>query len=284
MPQLLTDSKIGSAIEELIDNADVFLWLVSPYIKLHDRIKDKLKSVTRRKPDIKVVVIFGKNEDNVSKSMSREDIEFLKALPDIHIGYEPRLHAKFYASEDCCIVTSMNLHQFSQNTNIEVAIKLESKKWLKQLGGNSSIENEVLTYFDEVIENAKTIFAKEAKGKSNMFGLQQNYSHSEIVIDETESFFKQKDFVPRQVYKRPAPVSTTQNNGSGYCIRTGKPIPFDTKKPLSDAALKSWSLFKNPDYPEKYCHFSGEPTNGETSVSKPILRKNWSKAKEQGKL
>ncbi len=118
MPQLLTDSKIGSAIEELIDKADEFLWLISPYIKLHDRIKDKLKIATRRSQSLEIVIIFGKNEDDVSKSMSRDDIEFLKALPNVRIGYEPRLHAKFYASEDCCIITSMNLHQFSQNTNI----------------------------------------------------------------------------------------------------------------------------------------------------------------------
>lgn len=35
---------------------------------------------------------------------------------------------------------------------------------------------------------------------------------------------------------------------------------------------------EDPDYKEKYCHFSGEPSNGETSVNKPILKKNWKKA------
>lgn len=39
------------------------------------------------------------------------------------------------------------------------------------------------------------------------------------------------------------------------------------------------SGFKNPDFPEKYCHFSGEESNGETSVNRPILNKNWKKAK-----
>ena len=66
----------------------------------------------------------------------------------------------------------------------------------------------------------------------------------------------------------------------GYCIRTGKKIPFNVEKPMSYDAWSEWSLYNNPDYPEKFCHFSGEPSNGETTYAKPILKKNWKKAKE----
>jgi hypothetical protein len=45
-------------------------------------------------------------------------------------------------------------------------------------------------------------------------------------------------------------------------------------------AFKSWSQFSNKDYPEQFCHYSGEPSDGETSVKRPILRKNWKKAQE----
>ena len=45
-------------------------------------------------------------------------------------------------------------------------------------------------------------------------------------------------------------------------------------------AYKSWSKYSDTEYPEKFCHFSGEHSNGETSVSKPILKKNWKRAKE----
>ena len=43
-------------------------------------------------------------------------------------------------------------------------------------------------------------------------------------------------------------------------------------------------MANNKDLPEKFCHFSGEPSNGETSFNKPILHKNWKKAKEIHKL
>lgn len=69
-------------------------------------------------------------------------------------------------------------------------------------------------------------------------------------------------------------------NGNGYCIRTGVSIPFDIEKPMSYEAYKSWNQFGNSDYPEKFCHFSGKKSNGKTSVNKPILKKNWKKAKD----
>ena len=78
-------------------------------------------------------------------------------------------------------------------------------------------------------------------------------------------------------------VETKKNNGkpTGYCIRTGVSIPFDIEKPLSYEAYKKWNEYGDPDYAEKFCHFSGEPSNGETSVRQPILKKNWKKAKEK---
>lgn len=49
---------------------------------------------------------------------------------------------------------------------------------------------------------------------------------------------------------------------------------------MSYESFKSWSKYSDPDYPEKFCHFSGELSNNETSVNRPILKKNWKKAKE----
>jgi hypothetical protein len=49
---------------------------------------------------------------------------------------------------------------------------------------------------------------------------------------------------------------------------------------MCDEAYKSWAQYSKVDYPEKYCHFSGERSDGETSFEKPILRKYWGKAKE----
>jgi len=73
-------------------------------------------------------------------------------------------------------------------------------------------------------------------------------------------------------------------DASGFCIRTGTPIPFNIEKPLCKEAYKKWNEYGNPEHPEKFCHFSGEVSNGETSVKQPIMKKNWKKAKEVFKL
>ena len=71
---------------------------------------------------------------------------------------------------------------------------------------------------------------------------------------------------------------------TGYCIRKGVEIPFNIEMPLSDAAFKTWSIHKDKKYAEKYCHFSGDKSDGKTWYSRPILRKNWNAAKKKHNL
>ena len=64
-----------------------------------------------------------------------------------------------------------------------------------------------------------------------------------------------------------------ENNKTGYCIRTGKKIPFNPKKPMSYSAYQSWVQYENYNFPEKYCHKTGELSNKKTSMANPILKK-----------
>ena len=50
---------------------------------------------------------------------------------------------------------------------------------------------------------------------------------------------------------------------------------------MEDEAIKMQDQYKDADYIEKYCHFYRESSEGKTSVNKPILNKNWKRAKEQ---
>ena len=49
--------------------------------------------------ELEIIVIYGKNPDNKTKSLSDEDLKFFKSFPNIQIRYEKRLHAKFFANE-----------------------------------------------------------------------------------------------------------------------------------------------------------------------------------------
>jgi hypothetical protein len=168
----------------------------------------------------------------------------------------------------------MNLYEFSQNNNIEFGI-LTKVSFLGELTGlGENIDREAFNYFEQVINNSETLFRSRPVYEDKLMGLTKKYSHSEIEIDELTSKLGTKS-----TYTKTSVIKQTHSeNGSGYCIRTGVKIPFNPDRPLSDIAYKSWNKYKDKGYKEKYCHYSGEPSNGETSFAKPIMKKNFKKA------
>ena len=292
MAKFLTGNELNSELEKLFENAYEYILLISPYIKLHDRYASSLRE-KKSNPNIEIVVVFGKNEDDFSKSMKQEDFNFFKEFPNIEIRYERRLHAKYYANEDSSILTSMNLYSYSQDNNIEAGILTKGKSLLGNLTSNlltsgDNFDAETFEYFERVIDQSDLLFKKVPQFDSAMFGLSKKYTSSIIETDKLSEFFSNKQKFEtnnrreNNSYEKKGFVQKTEirQKKPGYCIRTGVEIPFNPKYPMSDSAFQSWKKFGNPDYQEKYCHFSGEKSNGETSMSKPILRQNWSKAKE----
>jgi hypothetical protein len=161
-----------------------------------------------------------------------------------------------------------------------------------QVTGNESLDIQAYKYFDRVVDQAPIIFKREPEYEKVMFGLTRKYLGSKVVQDDVAAFFAGKaaperpktaampySAPSRQEQPKAAPAPVAPIHGQGYCIRTGAAIPFNVKRPFSDEAYRSWSRYKDENYAEKFCHFSGEPSNGETSYAKPILRKNWSQAK-----
>lgn len=70
-------------------------------------------------------------------------------------------------------------------------------------------------------------------------------------------------------------------NNRGFCIRTGVEIPFNIDKPMCDEAWNEWCEIGDPNIPENYCHYSGEKSNGETSVRYPIKYEYFREASEE---
>jgi len=290
MTRFIYGNELNASLERLLETAETSLILVSPYIKLHDRyayiLKERLDD-----PGLAITLVFGKNEDDLSKSMSKSELEFFMSFPNIQIRYEKRLHAKYYANESKAILTSMNLYGYSQDNNIEAGIEMDvdsmGKKAANLILSNTSLEEQAYQYFERVINQAELIFCNEPQFEKALMGLRQKYLGYTTVVDQIQDFFASKpsNATPVSTAKvEPMRKPTSSQPASspkqqGYCIRTGTPIPFNPKKPMSEAAYDIWKKYGDQNYPEKFCHFSGEVSNGETSFSKPILKKNWSKAK-----
>lgn len=117
MAKFLNTTATNYFLEEIIKDAKDRLVLISPYLKLNDRIKELLADKDRMKIDIRI--IYGKNELHPS------EISWLNELSYVRTSFCKNLHAKCYLNENKCIITSMNLYEFSQINNNEMGILLD---------------------------------------------------------------------------------------------------------------------------------------------------------------
>ncbi|TWT61714.1 phospholipase D family protein [Rubinisphaera italica] len=120
MAKFLNTSAINYFLEEIIKSASDRLVLISPFLKLNDRIKELLEDKNRLKIDVRIV--YGKNE------LQPEEINWLKELSFIRTSFCKNLHAKCYLNESNCIITSLNLYEFSQVNNNEMGILISRDK------------------------------------------------------------------------------------------------------------------------------------------------------------
>lgn len=114
MAKFLNTSATNYFLEELIKNAQDRLVLISPFLKLNDRMKELLSDKNRMKIDVRIV--YGKSE------LQLEEINWLKELTYIRTSFCKNLHAKCYLNEELCIITSLNLYEFSQVNNNEMGV------------------------------------------------------------------------------------------------------------------------------------------------------------------
>ena len=286
MAKFITGKDLEEAVYNIIWEAQETLLIVSPFIKLDDYFK-KLFDKHGNNPKVHLIIVFGKNEGAVSRSLSKTDFDFFKKFLNISIVYVPNLHAKYYGNEQKGVITSINLYDYSFKNNIEFGVYSEVNLLNKF---TTTTDQEAWITCKNIAEENEAVFIKrpvyEKKMLSSLLG--KNYIKSDVLHDITEKFYsafrgnkvtsgikKINDFpdtldlgsVPTE---RPSREEVEKPN-VGYCIRTGVEIPFNLKKPLSEKAYISWVQFGNPAYPEKYCHKTGKPSNGKTSVNKPVL-------------
>lgn len=114
MAKFLTTSGITYHLESLVKCAKEKLILISPFLKVNERLRQILDDKDREKIDIRVV--YGKNE------LQPEENNWLKSKASIRSSFCKNLHAKCFLNESEALITSMNLYEFSQVNNEEMGI------------------------------------------------------------------------------------------------------------------------------------------------------------------
>lgn len=182
MAEFVTGKRLEEEVYNIIFKAKKQLLIVSPFIKLDDYFKREVFNKHKTNPELHIIVAFGKNERNPSRSFNKSDFEYFKDFNNITIVYVPNLHAKFYANESKGIVTSINLYDYSFKNNVEFGVLSESK--FLEIGGaslDSVARNESL----EVLRDNYCVFVKRPTYKKKLL-LGKDFMGAEVLLDLTE--------------------------------------------------------------------------------------------------
>ena len=160
MAKFLNTSATNYFLEELIKSASDRLILISPFLKLNDRIKELLEDKNRLKIDVRI--IYGKNE------LQNDEINWLSKLTYVRTSFCKNLHAKCYINEENCIITSLNLYEFSQVNNNEMGVvvsRLDDQELYKEAYAEAQriirISDEVRISLEKVTDKEEDIISKE---------------------------------------------------------------------------------------------------------------------------
>ena len=182
------------------------------------------------------------------------------------------------------IFTIMNHEQINSKTykirehirKGEVKESLEELNQFIQAVDDSKVDKDFLLLSAQYHSAERNIFLNLTNGQEE----KNRVLHGIIILMGEVKECALKKFIPDITQK----FKVSEPEPSGYCIRTGRKIPFNLDKPLSPEAFKIWAQFENIFYRENFCHFSGEDSYGETCFINPVLGENWRKAMRIHKL
>jgi len=294
MSTFLTGKELENKLTDIIWNSKKYVVIVSPFIKLDDYVKSVFEKI-KSKHEISLYIVFGKNEEYKHKSFNEEDFNFIKEFKNVAILYNKDLHAKHYSNESEGLITSLNLYGYSMVNNIEYGVFF-SKSLLNPI--DKLFEETYNFTYQLVHETSEVVYLKKPQYSKKLFGLSKQYEQSNVVFDVSEDFFSGNNYESKMLTDFDLEVETSlekkfeikpqryddkstsnesvakDEKSTGYCIRTGIEIPYNPEQPLCISAWRTWKMFEDPYYPEKYCHKTGKPSDGRTSMANPILRNN----------
>lgn len=237
MAKFLTTDGISSEITSIIKNATSQVTLITPYLKLSDILLERLKDADRQSK--KINLVYGKDE------LKPDEKGKLRQLANLSLYFSKDLHAKCYYNEECMVIASMNLHEYSQQHNKEMGVLLRLKD-------DHNVFNEALTEAEFIVRNA-------VKDSPNRKVLSEVVKGLKSIVNSAT-----KD----EVRKPKGKSYSYRTKQTGFCIRCRTTIPLDAERPLCPDCWEKWNIHKKASYREKFCHRCGEPTL--TSKAKPF--------------
>ena len=149
MAKYLTTRGVSYHLEELINDTQDQLILISPYLQFNTQIKQRLENLALHKKDIRIVYREAK--------LPVAETKWLENQIGIRTSVLPTLHAKCYLNEREAIVTSMNLYTYSQENNDEMGILVSKAEDPKLYSAISADAKRLLQTAEEIRVVVKTV-------------------------------------------------------------------------------------------------------------------------------
>ena len=240
MVEFLTRIGTTAAIEKVVIEAEHWILLISPYLKLDQNIKRRLEA---QRDYTDVIVVYGKK-----RKLDAEVDNWLKSNVWIETLFCKNLHAKCYLNEKEAIITSMNLHEFSQNNNYEMGVRVSYEE-------DFDIYFKVLMEAVDVTNNSETVNAGKA---SRLKKILEDSKKDTLLGRETVT-------IEHPARKQQKDSSSSKN---GHCIRCKTTLDANPASPYCYTHFKSWNRYKNEHYEEKFCHLCG--IEHSATMAKPV--------------
>ena len=227
--EFLRTAGISDRLEKIIIDAKERLVLISPFLRINQRLKVLLEDQNRQKIDVRV--IYGKSE------LRPEENNWLASMTSIRTSFCKDLHAKCYLNENEALLTSMNLYEYSQQNNYEMGILVS--------------RHDESDLYQKIYDEAKRIErASEA--------IRVTVARIETPVDERERSAPKQTSRSRIEAGKPS---------TAYCIRCKDELPADPLQPYCSRCFSSWKRYENNEYEEKHCHTCGK--EHKATMSKP---------------
>jgi PLD-like domain len=296
MPRFLTTKDLSVAIHEVIGSAQGELLLLSPYLKLSEPVRELLLERDCRRQPTRVLC------RNV-KSFQRA-IPALKGLPCVEVRFAKTLHAKCYVNEQTAVVTSMNLHEYSQEHNDEMGFVVTQRdapglfdqihsEARRLVAEGSPMPSAVpsagapmvpVPARGEIPSRTSLMKVMCSKGHWTYFsrGLPERCGTPGCLRLLTHDTLSVVDGAASDGHAPPLASTALEPELRviGFCIACGENVPFDKREPYcrDDRELARGTWGEDDDFPEIYCHMCGEPRD--TCFRKPFCRSCYRRMKE----
>ena len=249
MSQFLTTQGTSFYIEQIIRNARRWLILVTPFLKITTNFYERLLDADKR--NVEIALVYGKED------LSPNDKNKLSSLKNLTLKFYKDLHAKCYLNEEHIVITSMNMHEYSQANNREMGVLIQ-----KTDTNDSDVYNDALLEVKSILGSSRHVdlTTSDSTAKPSR-PLMRNFSPVQKRTSDSGTWSKIGEgllnLLNANLIDTKMKSSSSLYKSKGYCLRCGKQITHDLFRPYCKDCYFKWLEWENPKWKEKHCHTCG---------------------------